>query len=85
MRRYFLEDMGAFMNPLRHHQCRGTSFLPWWDGIYVIPAVIKPDTDNTKLVEAGKLANKLSKDLESIFQKVSTSPAAQTCRSTLKR
>lgn len=77
MRRYFLEDMGGTMNPLRLIDVEGTSFLPWWDGIYVNPTVVKLDTDNTKLVAAGKVANSLSKDLQSIFQKVSTSPAAR--------
>jgi hypothetical protein len=77
MRVHFLEVMGDFMNRLRFVHIDGTSFLPWWDGIYVVPAVIKPDKGNMKLVAAGKLNATLSKDLQSIFQKVSTSPAAQ--------
>jgi hypothetical protein len=77
MRRHFLEDMGATMNPLRLINVEGTPFLPWWDGIYVNPTAIKLDMDNTNLVAAGKVANSLLKDLESIFQKVSTSPAAR--------
>ena len=77
MRGHFLEVMGDFMNRLRLVHIDGTSFLPWWDGIFVVPAVIKPEKDNMKVVAAGKLTTTLSKDLQSIFQKVSTSPAAQ--------